>query len=62
MRKWIKSKGKKNSRANVYLIAFRLRHVVTELLATEQVYVEELRIVIEVMIDLLNKFVWNCFI
>lgn len=55
MPKWIRNKGNRNrchdQRKNTNLIS---RHVVTELLATEQVYVEELRVVIEVNIWRIN--------
>jgi hypothetical protein len=49
MQKWIKNKGKKNmnERSGFFKIQF-FRHVVTELLVTEQVYVEELRTIINV--------------
>ena len=51
MRKWIKNNGKsrREKKECNLIISFR-RHVVAELLATEQVYVEELRTVIEVNI------------
>ena len=53
MRKWIKNNGKSRREGEKkecnLIISFR-RHVVAELLATEQVYVEELRTVIEVNI------------
>jgi len=64
MQKWIKNKGRRNlknskKKRNNFLFVLFFRHVVTELLVTEQVYVEELRTVIEVNIYLINKFIQN---
>jgi hypothetical protein len=62
MQKWIKNKGKINLKKKVVYFNCFFRHVVTELLVTEQVYVEELRTVIEVNIYFLNRFFSNDFI
>jgi hypothetical protein len=58
MQKWIKNKGKRSLIIKKTLFIWVFRHVVTELLATEQVYVEELRTIIEVYRSIfLKRFV-----
>lgn len=51
MKKWIENNGNRRANQSRKLFFSFVRHVVTELLVTEQVYVEELRTILNVNID-----------